>query len=60
MFLEGSAWYCFFGGMLGFWLIYRFITLGSVGRYPSTILSALLNGRIANGFFRSLLADIKR
>ena len=32
----------FFGGMLGFWLIYRFITLGSVGRYPSTILSALL------------------
>ncbi len=31
-----------FGGIVGLWLIYRFITLGSVGRYPSTILSALL------------------
>ncbi len=32
----------FFGGTIGVWLIYRFINFGSVGRYPSTILSALL------------------
>lgn len=30
------------GGMLGAWLLYRFLTLGYVGRTPSLILSMLL------------------
>lgn len=29
------------GALLGFWLVYRFITLGTVGRLPTTVLSAL-------------------
>lgn len=29
------------GVLLGFWLVYRFITLGTVGRLPTTVLSAL-------------------
>lgn len=30
------------GTMLGFWLVYRFVVLGRVGRLPTTVLSALL------------------
>ncbi len=30
------------GGVVGLWLVYRFVTLGKVGRVPSTILSMLL------------------
>ena len=29
------------GALLGVWLVYRFITLGNVGRLPTTVLSAL-------------------
>jgi len=31
-----------FGSVIGVWLVYRWITLGFVGRLPSTILSMLL------------------
>ncbi|MEK6905103.1 MAG: glycosyltransferase family 2 protein, partial [Nanoarchaeota archaeon] len=30
------------GALLGVWLVYRFITLGNVGRLPTTVLSTLL------------------
>jgi glycosyltransferase involved in cell wall biosynthesis len=29
------------GGVIGLWLVYRFVTLGQIGRLPSTILSML-------------------
>ncbi len=29
------------GGLIGIWLVYRFITLGQIGRLPSTILAML-------------------
>jgi glycosyltransferase involved in cell wall biosynthesis len=32
----------FSGSVIGVWLVYRWITLGSIGRLPSTILSMLL------------------
>jgi glycosyltransferase involved in cell wall biosynthesis len=37
-----GASFCIMGGAIGVWLIYRLITLGYIGRIPSTILSMLL------------------
>lgn len=37
-----GALFLFFGLGIGVWLFYRFITYGSVGRLPSTVLSMLL------------------
>jgi len=34
--------FLFFGFLVGLWLVYRFITLGTVGRLPSTVLCMLL------------------
>jgi len=48
------------GVVIGFWLVYRFLTLGYVGRTPSTILSVLL---ILVGFqivLFGFLADMMR
>ncbi len=37
-----GASFCILGGAIGVWLVYRLITLGYIGRTPSTILSMLL------------------
>ncbi len=37
-----GATFIAFGGLIGVWLVYRFFTLGYVGRTPSTVLTILL------------------
>jgi len=52
--------FLFAGGSIGLWLFYRFITLGYVGRLPSTILSMLLILVGVQIILFGFLADMKR